>query len=219
MNAPNPRRRGRPKTNAGDQRERLLDAAVTLFSEQGIAATPLNAITRYAKVTPALLHYYFGNKPQLVRAVVEERVLARLKPVAETAGQLDHELPPREAIATFTRHFIATVASISWLPQLWVKEVFATNGQLREVLLDELAPPLTLGLRRLVERGQAEGSINSNVDARLVPVSLIGLSVFALATRPLWSRLPECGDIDTRALTDHVLALLDAGLGVDHASA
>ncbi len=219
MSASKSRRRGRPKIDAGDQREKLLDAAVTLFSEHGIAATPLNAITRYAKVTPALLHYYFGNKPQLVQAVVEERVLARLRPVAETAGQLDRGLPPREAIETFTRHFIMTVASIPWLPQLWVKEVFATNGQLREVLLSELAPPLTHGLRRLVERGQAEGSINPNVDARLVPISLIGLSVFALATRPLWSQLPDCDDIDTRGLTDHVLALLDTGLGVPHASA
>src|SRR5690349_17516020 len=48
------RRRGRPSAaNAGpDVRERLLDAAIHLFSENGIAATPLSGVARHAHVTP-----------------------------------------------------------------------------------------------------------------------------------------------------------------------
>src|SRR3546814_19733409 len=45
------------------------------FVRQGIAATSLRAIASEAGVTPALLHYYFGDKAQLVDALVEERML------------------------------------------------------------------------------------------------------------------------------------------------
>src|SRR3546814_6020114 len=70
-----PRAPGRPVGKPADQRERLLDAAIACFVRQGIAATSLRAIASEAGVTPALLHYYFGDKAQLVDALVEERML------------------------------------------------------------------------------------------------------------------------------------------------
>src|SRR3954471_19677155 len=65
---------GRPAKARGDQRERLLDVALTLFSRNGIAGTPLSAIARRARVTPALMHYYFGNREQLLDALMDERI-------------------------------------------------------------------------------------------------------------------------------------------------
>lgn len=66
---------GRPGNDSPDLRQHLLDAALTCFSRQGIAATSLRAIATQANVNPALLHYYFGDKAQLQHAVIEERVM------------------------------------------------------------------------------------------------------------------------------------------------
>ena len=63
-----------PDGNAG-VREALLDAAIARFTARGIAATSLREIAGQAHVTPALLHYYYGDKAQLVDALVEERML------------------------------------------------------------------------------------------------------------------------------------------------
>ena len=54
-----PRRPGRPAAQAADagQRDRLIDAAVTLFARHGVAATSTKAIAAGAGVTPALVHY------------------------------------------------------------------------------------------------------------------------------------------------------------------
>lgn len=53
------RRRGRPVATAdGDLRERLLDAATTLFAEQGVAATPMAQIAAQVGVTSAMIHYW-----------------------------------------------------------------------------------------------------------------------------------------------------------------
>ena len=48
-----------------DARGRLLAAAVTLFSAQGVAGTTVAEIAKRAGVTSAMVHYYFKTKDQL----------------------------------------------------------------------------------------------------------------------------------------------------------
>lgn len=58
---------------AASSRERILDAAEQLFSEQGISGTSLRALTRAADVNLASVHYYFGSKEALLDAVIDRR--------------------------------------------------------------------------------------------------------------------------------------------------
>ena len=83
--AAKPRKRtpGRPRTDAPDQRERLLDAALACFVRKGIAATSLRDIAAESGVTPALAHYYFGDKSQLLEAVIETRAMPAFLQVRE----------------------------------------------------------------------------------------------------------------------------------------
>jgi len=53
---------------------RILDAAEDLFASQGIHATSLRSITQRAGVNSAAIHYHFGDKQALVRAIVARRV-------------------------------------------------------------------------------------------------------------------------------------------------
>lgn len=55
-------------------RKRLLDAAERLFAEQGIDATSARAINAAANLSPAALHYHFGNKEKLVEEVLYRRM-------------------------------------------------------------------------------------------------------------------------------------------------
>ena len=58
-----------------DTKTRLLDAAESLFSQQGFANTSLRAITTTAKANLAAANYHFGNKEALLSAVLERRLL------------------------------------------------------------------------------------------------------------------------------------------------
>ena len=58
-----------------DTKTRLLDAAESLFSQQGFANTSLRAITTNAKANLAAVNYHFGSKEALLRAVLERRLL------------------------------------------------------------------------------------------------------------------------------------------------
>jgi AcrR family transcriptional regulator len=55
------------------QRTRLLDAALALFARQSIAETTLGAIAKEAGVTPAMVHYYFRTRDQLLDVLIDER--------------------------------------------------------------------------------------------------------------------------------------------------
>ena len=116
-----PRRRGRPRADDTNQRERLLDAAIACFVADGVAATSQRNIARKAGVTPALVNYYFGSKEKLLEAFGAERVqpvVAALRDALFAAGTEPH------AVATaFVRGLHGVVDRYPWWPALWVREV------------------------------------------------------------------------------------------------
>ncbi|WP_435748971.1 TetR/AcrR family transcriptional regulator [Microbacterium sp. PMB16] len=52
-------------------REALLQAAIEVFSERGVAGSSISAITQRAGVAQGLVNYHYGGKDQLVAAVID----------------------------------------------------------------------------------------------------------------------------------------------------
>jgi len=210
-----PRRPGRPAQTDADLRERLLDAALARFVAEGIAATSLKSIARQAGVTPALVHYYFGNKDQLVSAVVEERLMTV---AAELQTALaDGDGTPGSLIHAFIDGLHRVVARHPWLPVIWAREILTEGGALRDLMLSRIAPMIPQALAAQFAQAQKAGGLNPGLDPRLLVVSLIGLTLFPLAAESIWRRLFDAGDIDHAKLQQHTVALLERGLEIDHA--
>jgi len=210
-----PRRPGRPRADEANQRERLLDAAVVCFAGDGIAATSLRTIALKAGVTPALVHYYFGSKEQLVEAFIAERmtpVAAALRESLLAAGP-----DPRALMAAFVRGMHDLVARFPWWPALWVREVLNEKGALRDVLLKQIAPQVAQLVAGALADAQKRGELAADLDPRLTMVSLMGLTMMPLAAEHIWRRVFAADDVDHDVLLRHTLALLDHGLGGRHA--
>lgn len=205
-----PRGRGRPADDGSDRRGHILDAAIALFAQAGIAATSFAAIARRAGVTPALVHYYFSDRDALVDALVAERLAPLLAGMA--AALADGGDAPLEPVRRVARAVVAAAATHPWFPALWVREVLCEGGLLRERLLVLARGSVTKRLREHIVAAQAAGSIRRDLDPRLVVVSVIGLTVFPLAAAPIWRRLLDGADIPDAALADHAIALLERGL-------
>ena len=202
---------GRPAREDRDLRAHLLDVALARFARDGIGATPLRAIATEAGVTPAMLHYYFGDKEQLKQAVIDERLLPALAPMRERLAQAGSE--PAVLAAGFVRGISEVVARHPWLPPLWVREVLCEGGELREVLFHHLLPNLPQLLAQRFTAAKEAGALNPGLDPRLLVVSLVGLTLFPAAGAPIWRRVFEADDLDPQALVNHTLALLEGGLG------
>ena len=206
---------GRPAHARGDQRDRLLEAALALFSRHGIAETSLSAIARRARVTPALVHYYFGSREQLLDALMDERIAPLVARIGVRLSESGDD--PGTIVRAFVTTMIGVLAENPWLPPLWVREVLSENGALRERLLTRIAPKIAPQLADRFAQAKRRGLLNPGLDPRLTVVSLIGLTIFPLAAQSIWRTLLDADDIDTEALIAHTLALLDGGLRADPA--
>ncbi|WP_137924081.1 TetR/AcrR family transcriptional regulator [Cupriavidus sp. 2SB] len=206
------RRPGRPAAQADDagQRDRLIDAAVTLFAQHGIAATSTKAIAAEAGVTPALVHYYFRDREALLDAVFDERLQPLIGHVFGTlqSGPSD----PVARIQSLAEQLIRTASATPWFPGLWIREIVGTDGQLRERLLQRVAVQRAELIAGPIAAAHARGLLNSGLEPALILVSLIGLTLLPLATTHIWRQLPGAADIDTNTLVRHVTALLGHGL-------
>lgn len=72
-----------------EARERLLDAATTLFAERGYSVTSVQGIVARAGVSKPVLYYYFESKAGIFRAILDRAVQmqeALLAHVKETPG-------------------------------------------------------------------------------------------------------------------------------------
>ena len=209
--APPAKTRGRPAAGQSeDRRALLLDAALELFARQGIAATSLNAIARQARATPALVHYYFGNREQLVEALVAERIAPVVDGLSQELAQRGDD--PLAAIYALARRLLATLQELPWLPPLWVREVLCEGGLLRAHLLQHIAPQMARRVQKLARAAQVDGRMNAALDPRLVIVSLIGLTLLPLAAAPIWQQLPGYQTISVEHMAEHMLELLAHGL-------
>lgn len=211
-----PRKRapGRPLRGASDLRESLLDAAIACFARKGIDGTSLRDIAAQGNVTPALLHYYFGDKTQLRQAMIEERLLPAIAALREPLAAAEDTA---DLIAAFVGGVGAIVARHPWLPSLWVREVLCEGGALRDVLFKAIGPQVPQMMAKRFAQARTQGEINPDLDPRLLMVSLIGLTLFPAAAAPLWRRLFAADDLDYEALRKHTLTLLDRGLELKHA--
>lgn len=94
-----PRWQRRPE----DRPEEILDAATTLFGEQGFARTRLEDVAKRAGVSKGTLYLYFDSKESLFKAMVRRKVVS----VVETAEQkyAEHTGSARDALADLVRHW------------------------------------------------------------------------------------------------------------------
>ncbi|MDZ3798079.1 MAG: TetR/AcrR family transcriptional regulator [Xanthomonadales bacterium] len=189
----------------------MLDAALACYLQRGIAATSLRDISRQAGVTPALLHYYFGDAVGLRDAVVAERVLPAFGEVRATLLDM-RDAPLRQTLEAFVDCICGLVARHPWLPSLWIREVVSEGGELRDLLTTGLMRELAAPMVARFAAEQADGRLNPGLEPRLLMVSLVGLTLLPAAGMPIWQQVFAAGDLGVDAIRTHALALLERGL-------
>ncbi|MEO7936819.1 MAG: TetR/AcrR family transcriptional regulator [Dokdonella sp.] len=209
-----PRKPGRPlKQRAdADRRTAILDIATALFGQQGISATSMSAIARRAKITPALMHYYFGNRESLLDALVSERMRPAVAEVGVQMAGAGDDL--RELVQCFVRAIISAVASRPWFPPLWVREVLSEGGMLRERIIDGMGLALIMPLRDRFAEAQRDGKLNRDLSPDLLVVTLISLTLFPFASQSIWRKRLDANHVSADTIGNHALALLERGLEI-----
>jgi AcrR family transcriptional regulator len=207
------RRPGRPSgsVQGPERRSRLLDAALTLFARQGIVDTTLGAIAREAGFTPAMVHYYFKTRDQLLDVLIDERFL----PLRAALGGAFEANPddPVAAIAQLARRLVDLAVEYPWFPPLWVREVMSEGGPLRQRMHERFGHTHHKASLARIEQWQKEGRVNAELEPSLVFLSLLGLTILPLATSKMWRNDPVRRSLTADDIARHAVALLVHGLG------
>lgn len=54
---------------------KILEAAISLFNEQGVRRVSTNHIAKSLNMSPGNLYYHYKNKEEIIRAILEEMIL------------------------------------------------------------------------------------------------------------------------------------------------
>lgn len=193
---------GRPKGQV-DREALLIDAALTLFAAHGIANTTLRMIAESVGLTPAMAHYYFNSRDELIEALLRERLFPVCARIAEVADGTDRAA----IVAALIQRIMEAAARHPWLAPLWVREMLPEGGALTARVHLWLGEAGSETWARIVRRWQRQGLTSPDIEPSLVFTSLMALTLMPIASG--W----DATDPARHArLTAHVTALLRGGL-------
>lgn len=161
MNAENnkvqPRRPRRQQTRSLLTKQKLLDAALQAFAENGFKGTSTRDIAERAGVHHPLITYHFKNKEELWRAAAD-RVFAGFIRILEEAQAEAAAEPPRERMALLIRAYVHYAAAHPTLHKVLFQESSHSNPRL-DWLIETYMRPLfevaSSDLKKLQEQGLA----------------------------------------------------------------
>ena len=209
------RRPGRPEGAAHREavRAALLKAARELFAKRDFTAASVREIARAARVNPAMIHYHFGDKDGLYRAMLQESIGPVLQKVQELMdhGSLQSETSIHDALDAV----MTMLAREPWVARLIVREVLAEEGPFREQFVREFAAKGGGRVPQLLEREIANGRVRKDLDPTLGALSFMSLALFPFFALPVAEKIfgIRMTDAFTRRLVDHTTRIFHEGVG------
>ena len=155
-------------TGPEEKRRLILQAAVRVFARKGFHTSRVGDIAEEAGVAHGLLYHYFDSKDELLETIFHETwsdLLAAMRDVEESGA------PAREQLRG-----VAAILLRSWrrdpdLVRVIVREV-ARSPHLQQ-RLGEVGEAFA-AIQRMIERGQADGDFQAELDARLASFVFYG---------------------------------------------
>lgn len=179
------------RADAARNREKLLDAAVSVFAEQGSDA-PLDAVAKRAGVGIGTLYRHFPTRDALVEAAYR----AEVTHLADAAPELLADHPPDEALALWLDRFVEYAAA-----KQGMKAALHAMSATRENFFAGTKVQLTDALRTLLDAAHEAGTIRDDVE----PADIMR------ATSAIWAMTD---DADWQRNARKLLGLLMDGLRV-----
>jgi AcrR family transcriptional regulator len=185
---------------AQDVRGELVTAARDLFLKYGYRAVSSRQVAAAAGANPAMIHYYFGNKHGLYKAMLEQAIgpgIAQLNAMLEA--------PPEEASVTrMLETYMRILDANPWIPGLLLREVFTPDGAFRAQFIRDFGSRFAPRVAELVAHEARSGRVRADLDPRLAVVSLLSLGLLPFLALPVWTRALDV--TPSAALIDQLIA-------------
>jgi AcrR family transcriptional regulator len=166
----------RPRADAVRNRERVLEAAKTVFSAGGPDAS-LEAVARRASVGIGTLYRHFPTREALFEAVYRREV----QQLSELAEQLKSEATPVEALRRWLRSNVEFVATKKGMLAALALTVHSSSD-----LYAHTFERLTKAVGALLDRAVAAGEIRADISPEDLLRALVGMCY--MHDQPGWQK-------------------------------
>lgn len=191
-------------------RERLLAAALRLFSENGYDGTSTREIVSAANANQGHIPYYFGTKEALWKEAVGgafDKLQAHMESVAGIPGA-----DGRERLALLIRRYVHFVAAHPEFIRL-MNEEGKRDGERMRWLVDTHVRGVFAGMSAIYETAVAEGALTTPVPAAHFHYIFAGAVAMFFHQRPECLRLFGMDPMAEDAVDIHADALVQLFLG------
>ena len=184
--------------------DRIKEAARTVFTRKGYAATRTRDIAEEAGLNLALLNYYFRSKEKLFEIVMREKIqkfFGVLSPILnDSATTLD------DKIKELSGRYIGLLSANPDLPLFILSEV-RNNPH----LFVKIVPSKLMRESVLVKQMQA---LRPDINPVQLIISLLGMCVFPFAMKPILQKLAELSDDAFNTLMNERRTLIPSWMNV-----
>jgi len=154
------------------RQEEIILAALTLVANQGVKSMTIGRIASMVGIVPSAIYRHFSSKRAILAAVlgmIGERMKNNIiAAVEENTNSL-------ESIRSVLMRQVQLIMEFSAIPQiLFSEEVYRENLDLKEKLHTMIKGFLDT-LQAVIERGQQEGRIRTDMEAERIAVMFLGL--------------------------------------------
>jgi len=189
----------------------ILAAARDEFAEHGLGGARMDRIAERAGLNKRLIYYYFEDKEQLFRAVLEQAYL-HIREEERKLHLLD--LKPADAVrrlVEFTWDYY--LAHPEFLTLLNSANLHRARHLEESKRAREMNSPLIEMLAEILERGRKDGSFRGGVDPLQLYVSIAGLSYFYLSNSHTLSAIFGRDLLSAKAKNERLTHMCEVILG------
>lgn len=201
------------RSDGAEARNRLLDAALQLFAEQGFAKTSIREIAQAAQANVASISYYFGDKAGLYRAVFSDpRTNPPVPPEALEGADVSLEQAIRGLLASFLEPLKQGHECQQQYMKLCFREMLEPTGAWQHEIETNITPA-HLALTRTLCRHT--GATEADDDIHRLAFTISGLGVMLHVGNDLYTQIrpglvrsPQALDVYLDRLVSYALVLV-----------
>jgi TetR/AcrR family transcriptional regulator, regulator of cefoperazone and chloramphenicol sensitivity len=168
-----------PRSDGEQSRERLLQAALRLFSEHGYTKTSTRAIAEAAQTNVAAIRYYFGDKAGLYRCAYFEPFGS---PEADMARYADPAMSLADALRGLYATFLEPLAqgeAVRLSMKLRYREMLEHTGLLSDEIHESIKPQFA-ALLALMCRHVGVKKPDDDIRRLAMSVAALGVNLFVM---------------------------------------